>query len=155
MLFQLCFSDLQRQQPHHLKKKSLTQNFDSVITILKQKQQQKVSQFIFSHKKVKTARVFSQRWVSRKKGNSPFQLCITSTIYTATMGKMLWQSLLIQAPCHTIMIAWLEDKSRTTTWQPDFKAKKLSTICAGCEDMTSKGSRISTSLLTRMTALWN
>jgi len=62
------------------------------------------------------------------------------------MGQMLWQILPIQAPRHSGMTAWLEDKSRITSGQSGLEAEKLATICDGCEDVTSKGSHISTSL---------
>lgn len=45
------------------------------------------------------------------------------------------------------MTARLEDKSRIMSGQSGLEAEKLTTICDGCEDMTSKGSYISTSLL--------
>lgn len=63
------------------------------------------------------------------------------------MGQMLWQSLSSQAPCHTVMTARPEDKSKITSGQSGLEAEKLTTICDGCEDMTSKGSHISTFLV--------
>lgn len=58
----------------------------------------------------------------------------------------LWQRLTIQALCHTVVTAWLEDKSRITFGQSGLEAEKLATICGSCGDMTSKRSCISTSL---------
>lgn len=145
MPFQLYFSDLQRQQPHHHQKNPQPKTWTLSLRYFKKTNPS--NQSIFSHSKAKTAQVFPQWWVSKKKGGYHFQFCITSILYALTMGQMLWQSLSIQAPCHTVMTAWLEDKSRILSGQSGLEAEKLTTICNGCEDMTSKGSYISTSLL--------